>query len=236
MNELINVKQENGELLVSARELHEGLGISERFNSWFDRMLKYGFEKDIDFTSVKSFTVVNNGARKEIDEYILKIDMAKEICMIQRNEKGKMFRKYFIECEKKLKEVSNKPILPTTYKEALQQLLIQVEENERLEQEKRQAIEDKNRLIHQGKLYNATELAKELGFKSANVLNKELENRKIQYKSNKTWVLTAQYSEEGYVSIKQNELENGKIIYDRKWTGKGRDFLLKLFNKLPQTA
>ena len=128
MNELINVKNENGELLVSARELHKGLEISERFNSWFDRMLKYGFEEGVDFTSVKSFTVVNNGAKKEIDEYILRIDCAKEICMIQRNEKGRMFRKYFIECEKKLKECQ----LQLTKKQELQLSILNGNEMERI--------------------------------------------------------------------------------------------------------
>lgn len=105
--ELIKITQQNGEQLVSARELHAKLEITERFNSWFERMLKYGFVENVDFTSVKSFTVVNNGAKKEIDEYILTLDTAKQICMLQRNELGTKFRMYFIECEKKLK--SNQP-------------------------------------------------------------------------------------------------------------------------------
>ena len=104
--ELIKVTQnDNGEQFVSARELHKKLEITERFSSWFDRMLKYGFIENVDFTSVKSFTVVNNGAKKEIDEYILKLDMAKQISMLQRNELGTKFRMYFIECEKKLKQI-----------------------------------------------------------------------------------------------------------------------------------
>lgn len=99
MNELINVKNENGELLVSARELHKGLEITERFSSWFNRMLKYGFEENMDYIGCKVF---NTLAKQELQDYILKIDCAKEICMIQRNDKGKIFRKYFIECERKL--------------------------------------------------------------------------------------------------------------------------------------
>ena len=130
MNELIKVENKNGELLVSARDLHEGLGVTERFNSWFNRMLKYGFEKEVDFTSVKSFTVVNNGAKKEIDEYVLKIDMAKEIAMIQRNEKGKQVRRYFIECEKKIKETMNQPTL--TKKQQLQLSILNGDELERI--------------------------------------------------------------------------------------------------------
>lgn len=70
---------ENGEILVSGRELHEFLGVTERYNSWFTRMLQYGFIENVDFTSVKTFTVVNNGARREIDDHALKLDMAKEM-------------------------------------------------------------------------------------------------------------------------------------------------------------
>lgn len=91
------------------------------------------------------------------------------------------------------------------------------------------AENEKIRLIHQGKLYTATEIAKELGFTSARKLNADLKDKKIQYTSNGTWVLTAKYSDRNFTSIKQHELESGKIIYDRKWTGLGRDFLLDLY-------
>ena len=110
MKELIEVKNEKGELLVSARDLHKALILDdnreERFSQWFKRYLKYGFEENIDyFTGVKKFTVVNNGAKRELDDYALKIDMAKEICMLQKSDKGRQYRKYFLECERKLKEI-----------------------------------------------------------------------------------------------------------------------------------
>lgn len=104
MNEL-QVENKNGELLISARDLHKGLEITDRFSRWFDRMLAYGFEENVDYTSVKSSTLVNNGAVRELQDYALKIDMAKEICMVQRNEKGRQFRKYFIEVEKAYRDV-----------------------------------------------------------------------------------------------------------------------------------
>ena len=117
MKDLIPVIQnENGELLVLARNLYKGLEITDRFSRWFERMCEYGFTENEDYTSVKSSTVVNNGAVKELQDYALKIDMAKEICMLQRSEKGRQCRKYFIECERKLKE--NK--LQLTRKEELQ--------------------------------------------------------------------------------------------------------------------
>ena len=108
MSDLIKITtNEEGKQLVSARELHEKLileeGKEERFSQWFKRHLQYGFEENIDFTSVKIFTVVNNGAKRELQDYAITIDMAKEICMLQKSDKGREFRKYFIECEKKLK-------------------------------------------------------------------------------------------------------------------------------------
>ena len=107
MNELIKVDiNENQEPVISGRELYKALEATERYNNWFDRMLQYGFAENYDFTSVKSFTLVNNGANREIDDHILKLDMAKEIAMLQRNEKGKQIRKYFIEVEKEFNSPS----------------------------------------------------------------------------------------------------------------------------------
>lgn len=106
-NELIKVTtNEEGRKLVSARELHELLitseGKQERFSQWFNRHLQYGFEENVDFTSVKIFTVVNNGAKRELDDYAMSIDMAKELAMLQKSIKGRMVRNYFIKCEKEL--------------------------------------------------------------------------------------------------------------------------------------
>ena len=95
------------------------------------------------------------------------------------------------------------------------------------ERKEKKLIEEKHdNLIHSPKTYTTTEIAKELGFKSANALNKDLESKKLQYKMNGTWVLAAKFSENGFVSIKQNELKDGRIIYYRRWTGKGRDWLV----------
>ena len=103
---------------------------------------------------------------------------------------------------------------------------IKEERQARLEAEKQ-----RDKLIHQNKLYTTSEIAKELGLKSANKLNQLLAEKKIQYKQNKTWLLYSKYADCGYVSIKQDILDNGHIIYDRKWSGKGRDFILNLFKE-----
>ena len=82
-------------------------------------------------------------------------------------------------------------------------------------------------LVHTKKTYTTSELATELGFKSANALNKDLSEKKIQYKVNGTWKLYSKYDGQGYTETKQTELNNGTIIYNTRWTGEGRQFLLE---------
>lgn len=99
MNELIKIEERNGEQLVSGRELHEFLEVKTRFDIWFDRMVEYGFIENTDYIAyVQKSTHANNREYTQTD-YGLKLSMAKEISMIQRNEKGKQAREYFIKCE-----------------------------------------------------------------------------------------------------------------------------------------
>lgn len=219
MQELIKIEIRDGKQLVSGRELHKFLEIKARFNDWFPRMCEYGFIENKDYIAITQKRVTAQGNETTYVDYLMKISMAKELSMLQRNEKGKQARLYFIECEEKLKTK-----LPQTYLEALKELV-------KVEEAKLQLENRVNNLIHSKKLYTTTEIAKELGFKSANVLNLKLEEDKVQYKVNDTWVLTSKYAENDYVSIKQTELESGKIIYDRKWTGLGRDFLIAKYSK-----
>lgn len=106
-------------------------------------------------------------------------------------------------------------------------LLTQLKEERmaRIEAERKNAI-----LMHVNTTYTATEIAKELNMKSANELNKALSKMKIQYKVGNTWVLYSQYSNKGYEEIKQETLDNGKVVYHRKFTQMGRDFILNLFS------
>ena len=98
MSELIKVDFESQ--MMSARELHKELEVTDRFSRWFERMTAYGFIENLDFTSVKSSTLVNNGAEREIQDYEISVDMAKHICMVQRTEKAKLIRQYLIDLEK----------------------------------------------------------------------------------------------------------------------------------------
>ena len=98
------------------------------------------------------------------------------------------------------------------------------EKTARIEAERRNAI-----LMHATKTYTSTEIAKELGFKSAIALNNKLADLKIQFKQNGTWLLYSQYADLGYTDIKQKALDNGQVVYDRHWTQDGRAFILELF-------
>lgn len=97
MEELIKVNtNENLEPVVSGRELHKILEVATAYKDWFPRMCEYGFVEGQDFSS---FLSESTGGRPAVD-HIIKMDMAKEICMLQRTERGKLARQYFIQIEK----------------------------------------------------------------------------------------------------------------------------------------
>lgn len=101
MNQLIPTStDEQGNILVSGRDLHEFLEVGKDFSTWFKDMTNYGFEEGKDFTPISG---KSNGGRPRT-EYAMTLDMAKEISMIQRNDKGKQARQYFIEVEKEYKQ------------------------------------------------------------------------------------------------------------------------------------
>lgn len=103
MNELIKVTYSNDRPVVSARELHDFLEVQTKYQDWFPRMCEYGFTEGVDFNFLKNEQVQIEGGRtvtRHILDAALSIDMAKEICMIQRSEKGKIARQYFIQLEK----------------------------------------------------------------------------------------------------------------------------------------
>lgn len=100
MNGLINVTlNENHEPVVSGRQLHEVLGVKTKYADWFNRMIDYGFTENQDFLLLKNEQQTGRGGHNKVD-HVLKLDMAKEIAMIQRTDKGKEVRTYFIQVEK----------------------------------------------------------------------------------------------------------------------------------------
>lgn len=100
MNELITVElNDNQEPVVSGRQLHKALGVKTKYADWFSRMVEYGFTENQDFLLLKNEQRTGRGGHNKID-HVLKLDMAKEIAMIQRTDKGKEVRQYFIQVEK----------------------------------------------------------------------------------------------------------------------------------------
>ena len=123
MTELIPIKSATigGEEInaVNARELHTFLGVGKDFSNWIkDRIKKYGFAEGIDFAKFSPESAKTTSGGRPTVEYLLSIAMAKELCMVERNAKGKEARLYFIDCEKKLKEAKASQI-PQSLPEAL---------------------------------------------------------------------------------------------------------------------
>ncbi len=122
--ELIKITEQNGERAVNARELHQFLEVETRFNDWISRRIEeYQFIE-------KQFEVLlknekNSNGGRPLKEYIISIDMAKELSMVERNEKGKLARLYFIEMEKKAKEPQQR-LLPTNKRNQQQIELIEL--------------------------------------------------------------------------------------------------------------
>ncbi|MBD5430113.1 ORF6C domain-containing protein [Lactobacillus sp.] len=118
MNTLIPVQVKNNQQLVSARDLYQGLEIKRRFSAWWEQNSK-DFEKGTDFQPVLRSTPRENRGSIELQDYVLTMDTAKEICMMSHTEKGKEVRRYFIEVEKKFRQQQVALQLPQTPEEQL---------------------------------------------------------------------------------------------------------------------
>lgn len=152
---LVNIYNgRNEERVVSGRELHEFLEIRTPYHKWMPRMLEYGFAEGEDFVVADIFVPNSKGGRQSQTDHHMRLDMSKEIAMIQRNEKGKMARQYFIEVEKKYQKMTSQP--PTTL-EALQSMI-----NNMVEQERRTSILELEQKKAESKIINLeTEFHKE---------------------------------------------------------------------------
>lgn len=121
MSELIPIQDKDGAQAVMGRDLHAFLEVGAEYRHWFPRMVAYGFEEGKDY-AVKNDRVQDTlGREREALNHIVSLDMAKEISMIQRTEKGKQARQYFIECERRAKgpaELSPEEIMARAIKVA----------------------------------------------------------------------------------------------------------------------
>ena len=152
---VVEIIEHDGKQAVNARELHQKLGSKQQFANWIrNRIEKYGFVENQDFCSFNKVIKRENGATT-VTEYALSLDMAKELCMVENNEKGRMIRKYFIEVEKKAR-TQNPFAIPQTYSEALLLAANQAKQIEKQQLALEQKKIENNKLVADGKRKDAT--------------------------------------------------------------------------------
>ena len=167
MNELLKINTTDSErITVSARDLHEALEVKTQFKDWFPRMCEYGFEDGKDFCS---FLSESTGGRPSQDAQIT-VDMAKEIAMLQRTEKGKEVRKYFIQVEKEW----NSPERVMARALTIANKTIETLKIENSEMKPKADYFDN--LVERNLLTNFRDTAKELGLRQTDLINNLIED------------------------------------------------------------
>lgn len=230
----MKVQVKNDRQLVSARDLHKGLGLKGRFSRWFKTNSEL-FTENEDFYKCTSSTVVNNGAVRELDDYLLTIEMAKQLAMMARTEKSKLYREYFLDLERKWNspemvmhralEFSNARI--EQLKLENKNLNIQLEESNKKASYLDLILGDPTPIL-------ITQIANDYGY-SAVAFNRLLKKLKVQRRVNGQWILYRAFMGKGYTSTKSKTYEDhhGKLrtkIYT-VWTQKGRRFIYDILKK-----
>ncbi len=230
-SELIKVTVQNDQQLVSARELYKGLEIKTRFSLWVKQNFD-DFEQGMDFTSVVTTTEVqNNGGiqQRELQDYALTIDMAKQLCLLSRTKKGKEYREYFIQVEKNW----NSPEM--VMNRALQISKARVEKLKADNKSLSLQLEESNKkasyldiILGTPDALAITQIAADYGYGAVN-FNKLLKQVGIQHKVNGQWILYKVYMGKGYV-VSQAFTFKDHYGKDRSktttyWTQKGRKLI-----------
>lgn len=233
MNQLITTNtNESGEIVVSGRELHEFLEVGTRYDTWFERMIGYGFVEGVDYVEIVEKVDAQKRARTyEQVNHALRLDMAKEISMIQRNERGKQARQYFIEIEKRWN--SPEMIMKRALEYADAQIQKLTTSNLVLEQRVNE-LQPKATyydLILQNKsLISISVIAKDYGM-GAQTMNKKLHQLGVQYKQGEIWLLYAKYQDKGYTQTYLHAVDAEKTKPHTKWTQAGRIFIYELLKR-----
>lgn len=240
MNELITITtNEVGEPTVLGRDLHEFLGVETPYRIWFPRMVEYGFSEGKDFNPYKNVRVGEEGDRevaRELTDHLLTIDMAKEICMIQRTEVGKQARQYFIQVEKDYN--SPEKIMARALRIAEKELSTLKLEN-KVQAQQIAELQPKatyyDLILQCPSLLSVTEIAKDYGL-SAKGLNKILHEQGVQFNQSGVWFLYSKYQDKGYTSTKTQNYNRpdgtqGSRVHTY-WTQKGRIFLYGLLKEI----
>jgi anti-repressor protein len=248
MKQLITITKQtigNEEInAVDARELWVFLENGYEFSKWIkDRIKSYDFVQGVDF-----ITKINSYFSPPRKDYTISIDMAKELAMVEKNQKGKEARKYFIQCEKELKQIQ--PKLPS-YSESLRQLADSLDRNKTLQLEnktQRRIVHTQKRKLKRQKpkvdYYNnvldstadftTTQIAKEVEM-TATHLNIVLEQAGVQYKQSGQWMLKKEYQDKGLTRTRTYLIEGTtgpKTSHSTVWTEKGRKFIIELLEDI----
>lgn len=234
MNELIKVEiNENQEPIVSGRELHEFLEVKTAYKDWFPRMIEYGFIENTDFQILIEKVDAQKRARTyEQFNHALKIDMAKEIAMLQRNEQGKKARQYFIQIEKDWntpeKVIARALILANRQIDLLQ---VEKKQQQQIIGELKPKADYTDTILKSTSLVTINQIAKDYGI-SGQALNNILHDAKVQYKQSEQWLLYAAHQACGYTHSQTINITrtdgSADVKMNTKWTQKGRLFIYNL--------
>lgn len=198
-NQLISIKVENDQQLVSARELHKSLNLVKKFSAWWRQNSK-DFEEGIDYTREPQSYLVQkaHGAKELFDDYFLTLDMAKELCMTSRTPKGKEVRQYFIQVER----MWNSPQM--IMKRALEISNAQVKQLQMQNKNLTLQLAESNKkasyldiILGTPDSLAITQIASDYGM-SAVAFNKLLQTVGIQHKVNGQWILYKAFMGKGY--------------------------------------
>lgn len=237
MKKLIKIEvNENQEPIVNGRELHEVLGVETRYDTWFNRMKEYGFIENVDYVEFNEKVDAQKRARTyEQVNHAIKLDMAKEIAMIQRNENGKKVRQYFIQVEKDFN--SPEKIMARALKIAEGKLNVLQLENNRKDQligELKPKADYTDRILQSKGTVKINVIANDYGL-TAIAMNKKLHELGVQYKQGKDWLLYSEHRGKGYTHSKTIHFfhKDGTpdTTMNMEWTQKGRLFLYNLLKK-----
>lgn len=233
-NELIKVTVKNDQQLVSARDLYKGLGIKRRFSAWWEQNGKE-FEEDIDFQPVLISTPRENRGNIELQDYALTIDMAKQLCLLSRTKKGKEYREYLIEIEKKWNDPQNvvQRAMDILHSENLQLKLENKSLNRQLEESNKKASY-LDVILGTTDAMVTTQIAMDYGY-TAVKFNKLLHALGIQHKVNGQWILYKAYMGKKYTTTKlhtytdKHGKDHAKPL--TAWTQKGRRLIYDILKE-----
>ena len=213
--ELIKLtKNSQGIETVNARELHEFLEVKSKFADWFkNRVSEFGFIENSDFVSVSK--ILESGGRSI--EYHISIDMAKELSMLERNDKGKQARLYFIECER----IAKSKQVPQSFSEALQLAANQAKQLEA----QAAKVNYFDKVCDTTGLVNATQVGQKFKM-SAVTLNKNLDGLNVYNRSIKRGRAFQQwFVDAGNGIMRQTELGYPHPLF----TAKGEQWIIETF-------